>query len=287
MPNIPLSVPSESVAAYQDANQWNAFDVQAITGGGSTPANSCGDGLIWELNDGALTISYTGTGTGVMDNYASLSDAPWYSHKDDITSVTITDGVKSVGSYSFGYYGNLVTVTIGNDVETIGEYAFGDCYKFTTLNLGNSVKHIGNRAFMWAKVLTGFTLPSTLETIGEYAFLQNKLITSLTIPSNVTSIGPSAFMYCAALTSVTVEATTPPTLGATAFEGVPTSSIPLHVPSGSVAAYTAADQWKAFDIQDPTPAYEKVMNLIEAIGTVELTAECKAKIDAARAATTR
>jgi len=283
--SIPLYVPSESVAAYEAAAQWNAFDVQAITGGGSTPANSCGDGLIWELNDGALTISYTGTGTGVMDNYASASDAPWYSHKDDITSVTITDGVKSVGSYSFGYYGNLVTVTIGNDVETIGEYAFGDCYKFTTLNLGNSVKHIGNRAFMWAKVLTGFTLPSTLETIGEYAFLQNKLITSLTIPSNVTSIGPSAFMYCAALTSVTVEATTPPTLGATVFEGVPTSSIPLHVPSGSVAAYTAADQWNAFDIQDPTPAYEKVMNLINEIpNPAVLTAECKAKIDAARAA---
>ncbi len=285
MSNIPLYVPSESVDAYTAAAQWNAFDVQAITGGGSTPANSCGDGLIWELNDGALTISYTGTGTGVMDNYASASDAPWYSHKDDITSVTITDGVKSVGSNSFGYYGNLVTVTIGNDVETIGYYAFGDCYKFTTLNLGNSIKHIGDRAFMWAKVLTGFTLPSTLETIGERAFLQNKVITSLTIPSSVTSIGQSAFMYCAALTSVTVEATTPPTLGETVFEGVPTSSIPLHVPSGSVAAYTAADQWKAFDIQDPTPAYEKVMNLINEIpNPAVLTAECKAKIDAARAA---
>ena len=223
-------------------------------GGGSTPANACGDGLIWELKNGELTISYTGTGIGVMDNYASASDAPWYSYKDDITSVTITDGVKSVGSYSFGYYGNLVTVTIGNDVETIGEYAFGDCYKFTTLNLGNSVKHIGNRAFMWAKVLTGFTLPSTLETIGDRAFLQNKLITSLTIPSSVTSIGQSAFMYCAALTSITVEATTPPTLKETVFDGVPTS-IPLNVPNGSVAVYTAADQWNAFDIQgyDPAP----------------------------------
>ena len=34
----------------------------------------------------------------------------------------------------------------------------------------------------------------------------------------------------------------------------------------------------------PIPAYEAVMNLINAIGTVELTAECKAKIDAARTA---
>ena len=35
---------------------------------------------------------------------------------------------------------------------------------------------------------------------------------------------------------------------------------------------------------DAAPAYETVMNLINAIGTVELTAECKAKIDAAREA---
>ena len=249
---IPVGPGTANITVTTVDGDYSATCVVTVTD--AAPANACGDGLIWELSEGVLTISYTGTGTGVMDNYASASDAPWYSYKNDITSVTITDGVKSVGSYSFGYYGNLVTVTIGNDVETIGEYAFGDCYKFTTLNLGNSVKHIGNRAFMWAKVLTGFTLPSTLETIGDRAFLQNKLITSLTIPSNVTSIGQSAFMYCAALTSITVEATTPPTLKETVFDGVPTS-IPLHVPNGSVAAYTAADQWNAFNIQgyDPAP----------------------------------
>ena len=216
-------------------------------------SGSCGANVTYSFNGatGAMTI----TGTGPMTDFASISEVPWNSYRDDITSVTITDGVTSVGSNSFGYHENLVTVTIGNDVETIGYYAFGDCYKFTTLNLGNSVRHIGNRAFMWAKVLTGFTLPSTLETIGERAFLQNKVITSLTIPSNVTSIGEAAFFYCAALTSVTVEATTPPTLGATVFDYVPTSSIPLYVPNGSVAAYDAAAQWTDFNIQgyDPAP----------------------------------
>lgn len=215
-------------------------------------SGECGANVTYSFNGatGAMTI----TGTGPMTDFASISEVPWNSYRDDITSVTITDGVTSVGSNSFGYHENLVTVTIGNDVETIGYYAFGDCYKFTTLNLGNSVRHIGNRAFMWAKVLTGFTLPSTLETIGERAFLQNKVITSLTIPSNVTSIGEAAFFYCAALTSVTVEATTPPTLGATVFDYVPTSSIPLYVPNGSVAAYEAAAQWTDFDIHGYNPA---------------------------------
>lgn len=215
-------------------------------------SGSCGANVTYSFNGatGAMTI----TGTGPMTDFANKSNAPWDSYRTSITSVTITDGVTSVGKSSFGQCTSLTTVSIGNDVETIGYYAFGDCYKFTTLNLGNSVRHIGDRAFMWAKVLTGFTLPSTLETIGKRAFLQNKVITSLTIPSNVTSIGDSAFFYCTALTSITTEATTPPTLGAIVFKNVPTS-IPLYVPNGSVAAYEDAAQWTDFDIHgyDPAP----------------------------------
>ena len=122
---IPVGPGTANITVTTVEGDYSATCVVTVTD--AAPANVCGDGLTWELNNGELVISYTGTGTGVMDNYASASDAPWYSYKNDITSVTITDGVKSVGSYSFGYYGNLVTVTIGNDVETIGEYAFGDC----------------------------------------------------------------------------------------------------------------------------------------------------------------
>ena len=51
---------------------------------------------------------------------------------------------------------------------------------------------------------------------------------------------------------------------------------------------TEYHRWKSKSVRlvtaAPIPPYEAVMNLINAIGTVELTAECKAKIDAARAA---
>ncbi len=196
------------------------------------------------------------TGTGPMAIFESKSDAPWNSYRTSITSVTITDGVTSVSNNAFGQCTSLTTVTIGNDVETIGEWAFNDCgAQFTSLTLGNSIRTIGNYAFLFGTGITGFTLPSTLETIGDYAFCQNRAITTLTIPSNVTNIGQLAFYNCNALTSITTEATTPPTLGATVFDKVPTS-IPLNVPNGSVAAYTAAAQWNAFNIQgyDPAPA---------------------------------
>ena len=176
-----------------------------VVGGGSTPtpatSGSCGANVTWEFvpSTGALTI----TGTGAMDDYLNNASTPWNSYIDDITSVTITDGVTNVGNHSFEQCTSLTTVTIGDDVETIGTFAFSECgEQFTTLTLGNSIRTIGNQAFASNNGITGFTLPSSLETIGNYAFIHSKAITTLTIPSNVTSIDVDAFYGCTAVTDV-------------------------------------------------------------------------------------
>jgi len=217
-------------------------------------SGSCGDNVTYSFNGttGALVI----TGTGPMTEYSSKSNCPWNGYRTSITSVTVTDGVTTVSSNSFGQCTSLQSVTIGNDVETIGEFSFNDCgTNFTSLTLGSSVKSVGFAAFLFGTNIAELVLPESLETINDYAFCQLRAITTVTIPSKVTSIGVSAFYNCIALTSIYTEATTPPTLGDGVFGNVPTS-IPLYVPSGSVAAYQAADQWNAFDIQgeDPTPS---------------------------------
>lgn len=33
---------------------------------------SCGDGVVWSYDAGTLTISYTGTGTGWMNDYSTM-----------------------------------------------------------------------------------------------------------------------------------------------------------------------------------------------------------------------
>ena len=252
--NIPLYVPSGSVAAYEAAAQWTDFDIHGYDpapGGGSTPANVCGDGLTWELNGGVLTISYDGVGTGEMTDFGYEYDespvnvAPWKENKSAITTVIVGDGVKSIGNYAFNDLGeNFTAVTIANSVERIGVFAFTN-----------------------AKWITEITLPSSLKTIDKQCFAANFGITSITIPSGVTSIGYQAFSYCTALTSLTCEATTPPTLASGVFNKIRSttssiSSIPLYVPSASVTAYEAAAQWNAFDIRgyDPAPATPTVYN---------------------------
>ena len=87
-------------------------------------SGTCGDNLTWNLNDGTLTI----TGTGSMKNYTfSSTTAPWYSSRSSIKTVIIEDGVTSIGGRAFGDCKILTSITIPNSVTDIGEYAFADC----------------------------------------------------------------------------------------------------------------------------------------------------------------
>ena len=240
------NVNSNSVTlSMSTTNNFQIKEVRVtLVGGGSTPtpANVCGDGLTWELNGGVLTISYDGEGTGEMtdfdyENESPVIVAPWKENKSEITTVIVGDGVKSIGNYAF------------NDLSE----------NFTAVTIANSVERIGVFAFTNSEEITAITLPSSLKTIDEKGFA-NCGFTSITIPSGVTSIGYQAFSWCRNLKSLTCEATTPPTLDEGVFYKITSktsdmSNIPLYVPSGSVAAYEAAAQWSAFDIQgyDPAP----------------------------------
>jgi len=59
----------------------------------------------------------------------------------------------------------------------------------------------------------------------------------------VTSIGVMAFTFCSGLASVTVNATTPPTLGSSAFNGT-AAALKIYVPAESVDDYKTA--WSAY-----------------------------------------
>ena len=74
-----------------------------------------------------------------------------------------------------------------------------------------------------------------------YAFRYCKGLTSITIGNGVTSIGEQTFYKCDSLTSVTIQATTPPSLGSSAFSE--TNNCPIYVPAESVDAYMQATNW--------------------------------------------
>ena len=159
----------------------------------------------------------------------------------DLSAVTIAAYTGTGGPFGTVYPAN-----------TLPEFAFCNYYpiaktSLTSITLPNSVTSIGTDAFFGCRGLTTITLPNSLTSIGNDAFAACSGLTTITLPNSITSIGTTAFANCSGLTSITAQSSTPINLNASTyvFTGVPTTCT-LYVPSTSISAYQAANQWKDF-----------------------------------------
>ena len=182
--------------------------------------------LNWNYDTGTKTLSITGTGN--MPDFGPL-DQPWNAFKTQIETVTIGDGVSSVGKFAFTNCAKLATVTLPTaGLKTIGKNAFGGCEKLASITLPDDAQ---------------------LTTIGEQAFAYCVALASISIPNGVTAIGNFAFQQCAALKDVTVAWETPLTIPSGVFAGItPPTGVTLHVPAGKKEAYLTKDVWKELTI---------------------------------------
>ncbi len=134
-----------------------------------------------------------------------INDYAFY-EKSNITSITISSSVTSIGSDAFSDCTGLTTVTFeeGSELVSIGSDAFRYCNSLTSIAIPSSVTSIGSDAFSGCKGLTTVTFEegSQLTSIGYYAFEDCSSLTSITIPSSVTTIGSYAFRDCSSLESV-------------------------------------------------------------------------------------
>ena len=173
------------------------------------------------------------------------------------TSSAECDGSSAI-TYNEITLTDLVSVEIMDCVTSIGVYAFLNCSGLTSCTIGSGVTSIGDAAFYQCSGLTSIDIPSGVISIDNYAFDYCTGLSSVVIGSGVTKIGSSAFRDCSGLTEVTINATTPPTLGGSAF--INTNNCPIYVPSGSVDTYKAASGWSMYAnriqaIPTPTPQW--------------------------------
>lgn len=201
-------------------------------------SGKCGDDLVWALtDDGVLTIS----GTGEMADYPNFPDVPWYDDREKIMTAVIEPGVTNICSFAFFGCKNLTSVTIPEGVTSIGSYAFNAC-NLTSMEIPASVTAIGTLdasalgagrnltgyfvdekntaytsvdgilfskdgtvlvAYPQGKNDTSYSIPESVTCIASDAFGGSRL-TSVTIPESVTSIRLGAFFGCNGLTSITI-----------------------------------------------------------------------------------
>ena len=123
---------------------------------------TCGTNLTWAVDTGTGVLAINGT--GAMTNYSSDSSVPWYSYRSYIKTVTIADGVTSIGNYAFNSCAGLTSVTIPNRVTTIGHYAFYNCTDLTSVTFLGARPTLGARSFSLGTLSTFVT--ATLASSG-------------------------------------------------------------------------------------------------------------------------
>ncbi len=152
-----------------------------------------------------------------------------------ITSVTMGDGVTTLGTGAFGECSSLREIRLSEKLTTIGWSAFSECTELTEIVLPDSVTTLGDRAFSECTKLKNVTLSNGLTKFGESVFYdcealefneydnalylgskQNKYlllaqatntsIDSCTIHANTKFIYEYAFLDCRRLPEITIPA---------------------------------------------------------------------------------
>ena len=195
----------------------------AASAGADTVSGTCGDNLIWTLDDnGLLTIS----GSGAMDDYETGS-APWFNAERYIKSIQIENGVTTIGKRAFNntrckfssinipqgvvsieayaFYGcsSLRTITLPDSLETIKASAFMTT-GLTSVSIPDSVTTMAGSVFQGCTQLQSVSLSRQLEEVSSYLFKDCSYLESIYVPGSVKKIGKNAFENCLKLESVTL-----------------------------------------------------------------------------------
>ena len=119
-------------------------------------SGSCGSNVKWSLsNKGVLTIS----GTGAMTNYDSAESVPWYKDRASIVSVTMSDGITSIGNYVFSGCSSAKDFKLSKDVKSIGFSAFDGCSSVKDISVPLKVTKIERWAFRNCTSLETVSIP--------------------------------------------------------------------------------------------------------------------------------
>ena len=140
-----------------------------------------------------------------------------------IKTVTIGDGITSIGDYAFYSCRGLTELTLPNSVTSIGNpnsvtsignSAFGGCSGLEKITVDGGNKRYDSRDNCNSIIETGTNtlivgcknsvIPNSVTSIGDGAFRGCSGLTELTLPNSVWSIGEYAFQGCSGLTELTL-----------------------------------------------------------------------------------
>ena len=194
------------------------------------------------LPDGALTIDEDAFNSCTIERVTfpqTATDATQYGFGSeysnfgnsnyDLRELIVGANVTEIPDNTCNCFGALESLTLPDGLLSIGSGAFESCEMLQTLCIPDTVTSISNYAFDYCTGLESVTLPKDLLTIGEWAFCTCENLTSITIPAKTTTIGVSAFEGCSGLSEVKIPDSVT-SIGINAFAETNLSYV--HLPAG-------------------------------------------------------
>lgn len=181
----------------------------------------------------------TEIGIGIFNNCVSLKSIMFPStlkEIPDITdcedselvpveSITLKNGIQSIGFEAFGELSELKNINIPDSVTIIKESAFADCTTLSNVSLPDSITEIEYNAFGNCESLDRIVLPKNITSLGNAVFrncnveitfpaslkyipyLGDNAVKKVTISEGVETIGADAFLNSYKLTEITLPST--------------------------------------------------------------------------------
>ena len=131
---------------------------------------TCGDNLQWAYDTETKALTITGSG----EMYWDFGKRPWEHVARNITSVSLPDGLTSIGGGAFQNCQSLTSITIPNGVTSIGGNSFENCYVLSSISIPNSVISIEDGAFQHCYSFTSITIPNGVTSIKRCAFYSHQ-----------------------------------------------------------------------------------------------------------------
>jgi hypothetical protein len=177
------------------------------------------------------------------------SRAFWESR--NLTNVVFGTGTKSVPWGIFDYCTALASVTLPEGLVSIGSIAFRGCSSLVSVDFPSTIATIGERAFDECKGLASVTLPDSVTSIGNYTFRKCSALTNAVVGTGVSAIPAGLFESCSSLSSVTLSPALS-SIGSTAFYLCTSLAVPPAL-DGVVSIGDSAFSYCAFtDIAIPS-----------------------------------
>ena len=214
-------------------------------------------------NDTLTPQAFTGTGTRILKailprtlkrvegntfnkklrhltiNGGAIANSAFSSYQ--INTLTLEEGVSSIGTSAFESCSGILSVTIPSSVASVGASAFKNCSNLSEVTFAGDVQTVGSSAFSSCTNLSEVSFAGDVQTIGSSAFYNCTNLSEVSFAGEVKTISESAFENCSALDSITLPESLE-TIGASAFRGAGLKeiTIPANVQSIGSSAFQSA-----------------------------------------------